>query len=312
MTKFCVTGASGFLGSHIVDMLVAKGEEVVVVLDKNRYGNIEHLKDKVEFVHGDIRDIYDCREAVQNADVVLHLAALISVDQSIQEPQKFYETNVRGTVNLLEAIRLNSSVKKLVYMSSCECYGHIPKGKANENHLCTPRSPYASSKYAAERFCLAYYLTYKKPEITVVRGFNIYGPRQSYGAKGAVIPTFILNALNKKPYYINGDGTQTRDYVHVSDTAKGVLAAAYQTGIGGEVFNLATGQETSIKDLSNKILDLAGHPFKPIHREARAGELMRSCGDASKARRVLGWKPTVRFDEGLKATFEWYKQNFQQ
>ena len=303
--KILVTGGAGFLGSHICDMLLKTGHEVSV-LDRMCPGKVGHLIDEIGFVCGDLRKIEDCREAVRDVDAIIHLAALINVDHSIREPLEFYETNVRGTMNLLEAARHEPSVKKLVYMSTAEVYGSS-EGLLKETALCDTRSPYAASKYAGERYCLSYHYTYDEPEITIIRGFNMYGPRQSYGSKGAVIAIFTTLALMGKPPVIFGSGEQCRDYVYVKDMARGVIEATMLEGLGGEIINLASGKTVTVNDIAKTVLELTGSKHEIDYASARPGELFKSCGDADKARRLLGWAPEVGFYEGLQDTVEYFK-----
>jgi len=302
-----VTGGAGFIGSHVVERLLALGHEVVIVLDKAVPDKSLHLGDRVKFVHGDIRNFGDCQAAVKGIDAIIHLAALIHVDLSIQAPLEFYETNVRGTMNLLEAVRHEPQVKKFVYMSTAEVYGNLPHGLFKETDLCNPRSPYAASKYAAERYCLSYYHTYGAPEVTIVRGFNTYGPRQRYGAKGAVIATFIMNTLSGNPPVIYGTGEQRRDYVYVKDMAKGIIEAALMPRLGKEIINLASGMTLSINEIAEAVLTVTESELKSRRIDARPGEVMRSCGDAIKARYLLDWRPETSFIDGLRETVEYFR-----
>lgn len=306
--RVLVTGGAGFIGSHLVDRLLDLGNEVVVVFDRNKPSKLAHREHEVSWVHGDIRDYRQCVKAVKDVEIVIHLAALINVDESIHEPLDFYETNVRGTMNLLEAVRNESSVQKFIYQSTAECYGTKLKGKIKETDLCDARSPYASSKYAAERYCLSYAYTYGKPEITVIRGFNTYGPRQTYGVKGALIAIFITNILHGKPPTINGDGSQMRDYIYVEDMAEGLVNAIQKRGLNGEIINLASGEAISVNKIAEAILELTNSSLKPIHRETRLGEVARSCGDPSKALKLLGWEAKTPFDEGLRETIKYYRK----
>lgn len=308
--RVLVTGGSGFIGSHVVDRLLDLGNAVIVVFDKEKPGKLAHRENEVSWVHGDIRDYRQCVKAVKDVDAVLHLAALINVDESIREPLDFYETNVRGTMNLLEAVRSESSVQKFVYQSTAEVYGTKLKGKLKETDLCDARSPYAASKYAAERYCLSYASTFGKPEITITRGFNTYGPRQTYGVKGALIAIFITNLLKGKPPIINGDGSQMRDYICVNDMAGGLVKAIQTKGLNGEIINLASGEAISVNKIAEAILEVSGLELKPIYREARLGEVARSCGDPSKALKLLGWKAETPFKEGLKETYNYYCSHY--
>jgi len=305
-----VIGGCGFIGSHLVEELLQRGNKVTVVGFHCHLENLAHLEGKYKSIRGDIRD-KDFIDSVIDADVegILHLAALINVDQSIQSPKLFFHTNVMATVNIMEAAR-KRNVPKLLYMSTCEVYGNIPRGKADETHPTNPRSPYAASKFAAERYLLAYSYTYDKPRIAIIRGFNQYGPRQSAGQTGAVIPKFITKLLRSQKIQVHGDGNQTRDYVHVKDTVRGIANAFGKSLPNGEVINLATGVETSIKDIAVATCRLAGRdPQKYVEFvEDRPGQLLRSCGDYSKAERLLSWQPTVPFEKGLSLTFEWYSK----
>lgn len=304
--RFLVTGGGGFLGSHIVEMLLEAGHEVVV-LDRVCPGKIRHLMDKVEYVCGDIKCLEDCRRAVRDVEVIIHLAALINVDHSRKEPIEFYEVNTRGTMNILTAALHEPSVEKFVYMSTAEVYGSSDT-TLDETSLCDPRSPYAASKYAAERYCLSYYHTYGIPEITVVRGFNMYGPRQAHGGKGAVIAIFTTLALMGRSPIVFGSGEQRRDYVYVEDEARGVIAAATTMGLGGEIINLATGRTVSINEIAKAVLKETGSTEPIEYSEGRPGELLNSRGDASKAKRLLSWEPTVDFREGLHRSVEYFRK----
>ena len=303
-----VIGGCGFIGSHMVEELLQRGNEVTVVGCHCQLENLEDVKGMFKYIRGDITD-KDFVDSLIDADVegILHLAALINVDQSIESPELFLDTNVVATVNIMEAAR-RRGIHKLLYMSTCEVYGNIPSGKADESHPTNPRSPYAASKFAAERYLLAYSYTYDKPKMIIIRGFNQYGPRQNAGRGGAVIPRSIIRLLNGQKIRVHGDGNQTRDYVYVKDTVKGI-ADAFQTNLpNGEVINLATGVETSIRDIAVAICKLAGKdPQEYIEFvKDRPGQLMRSCGDYSKAKKLLDWQPMVPFNKGLSLTFDWY------
>ena len=303
-----VIGGCGFIGSHMVEELLQRGNEVTVVGCHCQLENLEDVKGMFKYIRGDITD-KDFVDSLIDADVegILHLAALINVDQSIESPELFLDTNVVATVNIMEAAR-RRGIHKLLYMSTCEVYGNIPSGKADESHPTNPRSPYAASKFAAERYLLAYSYTYDKPKMIIIRGFNQYGPRQNAGRGGAVIPRSIIGLLNGQKIRVHGDGNQTRDYVYVKDTVKGI-ADAFQTNLpNGEVINLATGVETSIRDIAIAACKLAGKDPQVYIEfgKDRPGQLMRSCGDYSKAKKLLDWQPMVPFNKGLSLTFDWY------
>ena len=191
--------------------------------------------------------------------------------------------------------------------NTAEVYG-TSQEPLKETHLCDARSPYAASKYAGERYCLSYWATYGVPEITIVRGFNTFGPRQSYGAKGAVIAIFITQALMGIAPTIYGDGEQSRDYVYVKDMARGIVAAALKRGIGGEVINLASGRTESVNEIADAVLKLTAPKLTAEHIAPRAGEVHRSCGDPSKARWLLGWEAETDFYDGLRETVEYFRR----
>ena len=304
-----VTGGAGFIGSHVVDLLLELGHEITVVFDRVKPGNLAHVEGRVEFVHRDIRDLDACIAAVSGVDTVIHLAALINVDHSLEDPSPFYDVNTQGTMNLLEAARRRGpALRKFVMMSTFEVYGQILDGRAVEDEtFCDPRSPYAASKYAAERYCLSYAASYDSPEITVVRGANVYGPRQSAQAKGAAIAIFINKILHDKAPIIFGTGDQTRDYVFVKDTARGIVAAATILGIHGEIINLCSGRDVSMLEIVRKILHELGSELEVQFADPRPGENIRSCGDPRKAERLLDWYAKKPFSKGLKETIESYQ-----
>lgn len=311
MKRILVTGGCGFIGSHLVEELIRRGNEVIVMDLHYQWENLETIKGQFKFIKGDIRDKNVVDKAI-DADVegVLHLAGLINVDQSIQSPDLFFSTNVMATVNIIEAAR-KRNIPKFLYVSTAEVYGNIPHGKADESYPTNPRSPYAASKFAAERYLLAYSFAYASPKIVVIRGFNQYGPKQNAGENGAVIARFITKLLAGQKIQVHGNGNQTRDYVYVRDTVRGIADAFEKNLPSGEVINLATGVDTSIRDIAVAICKLARkQPEKYIEFvKDRPGQVMRSCGDYSKVKTLLGWEPTIPFDEGLRSTFGWYVRN---
>jgi len=301
--KVLVTG-TGFVGSHLCDELLRRGHEVKVLIHYDDR-KIAHIKDQVEIDRGDIRYMDECLEAVEGVDAVAHLAAVIHVDRSRRFPQLFWETNVQGTMNMLEAARRSDT--KFLQMSTCEVLGHIPSGKAAEDFsFKQPRSPYAASKYAAEAYCHSYAYTYNLP-VNIARCFNICGPRQKYGGKGAVIPIFINKVLHNQPPTIYGTGEQTRDFTDVRDIVKG-LAFLLESDYRGELFHLCSGVERSINDLARLVLNACDSPLEPIHILDRPGELIRSVGDYSKAKKLLNWEPTIAFDQTMKDTVSYYRE----
>ncbi len=300
--KVLVTGGGGFIGSHLVETLLDQDFEVKALTHYHDF-NIEHLKanSKLEIVSGDIRFPGECREAVSGCDLVVHLAALISVDYSIETPRPFWDTNVGGTFNMLDA-SLTEGVDRFIYMSSCEILGNIAEGKADENYpIKLPRSPYAASKYAAELYCQSYLCTYGFP-VVIIRGFNVFGPRQKPGERGAVIPTFISRTLENKPPTIHGDGAQIRDFTYVKDVVNSLAKALVVEGIEGEVIHICSGVGRTVNEIASKVIEACGADIKVFHTKGRAGQMERSVGDNAKAKKLLGWEPKFTFGEGLRLT----------
>jgi UDP-glucose 4-epimerase len=256
--------------------------------------NLRHIKNRLNIIRADVRFVDECFEAVKDSEIVFHLAACIHVDRSRFYPRLFYETNVKGTMNMLDAARKNDS--RLVYMSTCEILGNIPNGKATEEFsFKQPRSPYASSKYAAEAYCYAFSQTYGMT-VNIARGFNLCGPRQKIGDKGAVIPIFVNNVLNGNSPVIFGDGEQSRDYTDVRDTVRG-LALLGESKYQNELFHFCSGVGVSINNVAKTVLKLANSNLKIKYGPKRPGELRRSVGDNSKAKRLLGWEPSISFSK---------------
>ncbi len=309
--RILVTGGCGFIGSHVVDELISRGTEVEVL--SRPECKLQNILGHREITHhnADITDREKVSEKIaKGLDGIIHMSALVNVDQSIKEPLRFLDVNVGGTVNVMEAAR-QKGIPKYLHMSTCEVYGNIPSGLATEDHPLNPRSPYAVSKFAAERYVLAYASTYPEMGIRIIRGFNQYGPRQSGEKFGAVIPKFITSVLRGERMKVFGGGLQTRDYVFVKDTARGIADAFEKSVPNGETINLATGKDHSIGDIAIRIATLSGKtPSEAIeHIDGRPGELMRSIGDSTKAKKLLGWEPRVNFDQGLSTTFEWFREN---
>jgi len=297
----------GFMGSNFVHHLVAKGEEVTV-LDSLTYAgrreNIKGIEEKVELVIGDLRDPEAVERAVEDCDFICHFGAETHIDRSIREPRPFLEANVMGTFNLLEAAR-RRGVERFVMISSSEIYGTALRVPMDEDHPLRPQSPYAATKLAAERMCFAWHETYGMPTV-IVRAFNNYGPRQ-FPEK--LIPFFTLRALHDLPLPVYGDGRYSRDYLYVGDFCAGVDRAR-SAEADGEALNLATGRDLMVVDIARMILERLGKPLSLItHVSDRPGHVRRLIGGYERARRLLGWEPTVAFEEGLPRTVKWYQEN---
>ncbi len=315
--KIMVTGGAGFIGSHICDKYVKEGHEVIC-LDNFMSGdlrNIRHLLHCRSFklVKGDIRNTELLEKLMKNVDTVFHLAAQIHVDRSIIEPRLTYDVNVMGTQNILEMARL-CDTKRVIYASTSEVYGSAQQVPINEQHPLNAPHPYGASKLASDRMCQSYMQTYGM-DIAILRFFNIFGPRQKDLGYGGVISIFTRRVLSNIPPIIYGDGGQTRDYTYIDDAINAYDLVLNYKGRLNEPINFGTGQEISIIDLANKIIEInrsSGNGIgnvnlKPVYIEKRIGEVKRLIANANKAKEVLGWMPQYSFEEGLNKFFQWYR-----
>jgi dTDP-glucose 4,6-dehydratase len=305
-----VTGGSGFIGSHLCEALVGRGDRVRALVHYNGRGDTGRLesvppeiRNEIEVVSGDIRDPYALRDVVSGREAVFHLAALIAIPYSYVAPQSFFVTNTMGTVNVLHAAR-DEGVARVVHVSTSECYGTARTIPISEDHPLVAQSPYAASKIGADQAAGSYCRTFGVPVVTV-RPFNTFGPRQS---ARAIIPTIITQALTLGTVRL-GALEPTRDLTFVSDTVAGLVAAADAPDVVGETINLGTGSHISIGDLATRIFELLEQYGVHAHVEHDAGrvrpagsEVERLCSDPSKAKRLLGWEPEVSLSDGLLAT----------
>jgi len=310
--KTLVTGAGGFIASHLVEELVHKGHRVRAFVrynSRNLWGWLEDspCRDAVEIISGDVRDYDLVESAVEGCETVFHLAALIGIPYSYVSPLAYVRTNVEGTYNILQAAR-ECSVNRVVHTSTSEIYGTAQYVPIDEAHPINPQSPYAASKASADFLALSYYRSFGLP-VTVVRPFNTYGPRQS---ARAIIPTVISQLLDGKETLSLGNLTPTRDLTFVSDTVSGFLAAAASPQTVGETVNLGTGSEISIGDLVLKIARIMGREVKITSDEQRVrpakSEVERLLSNPGKMRVLTGWKADISLDEGLARTVEWMKE----
>jgi UDP-glucose 4-epimerase len=271
--------------------------------------NVRHLLDYRNFklIKGDIRDFDLLEKLMRDVDVVFHLAAQIHVDRSYIEPKLTYDLNVMGTQNILEVARLYDA-KKVIYASTSEVYGSAQQVPIDENHPMNAPHPYGASKIAADRMCYAYIQTYGM-DITIMRCFNIFGPRQRDFGYGGVISIFTRRVLNNIPPIIYGDGMQTRDYTYINDAVRAYDLVFNHNEPITEPINFGTGKEASILDIAKRIIDLCGKKdiVKPVHVEPRMVEIERLIADTKKARDLLKWRPKYNLEEGLKAFVQWYK-----
>ena len=298
-----VTGGAGFIGSHIVDRL--SPENKVIVLDNLFSGllsNLEKSKDRITFVKGDILDKALIKDIVAEVEFVFHLAAHVGNIRSIKDPYFDMDVNIRGTLNLLEACR-NSNVKRLVYSSSGAIFGEAKYLPIDEEHPLNPESPYAVSKLAAEKYCFAFHKVYNLPTVAL-RYFNAYGSRQDTSEYANAISIFLSRTRDGKPITIFGDGEQTRDFVFIDDIVTANILAAIQPGAVGEIFNISTGQEHTIKQLVSIIQQVSARQSLVSHADPRAGEVRYSRANIEKARKLLGYSPKTSLKVGLLSTWK--------
>jgi dTDP-glucose 4,6-dehydratase len=306
-----VTGAGGFIGSHLAERLVEAGARVRALVHYNALGSwgwldSSRLKDELEVVAGDICDRDSVRTAMQGIDVVFHLAALIAIPYSYRAPASYVRTNVEGTLNLLQAVR-DLGAERIVHTSTSEVYGSARYAPIDEGHPLQGQSPYSASKIGADKMAEAFHLSFGVPVVTV-RPFNTFGPRQS---ARAVIPTIITQCLTGHPIRL-GNLTPTRDMNFVANTVDGFLLAGAARGAVGRTINLGSGREISIGDLAQMIIRLTGH-VQPVEvQEERlrpeGSEVERLLADNRLAREILSWEPAVGLEEGLVRTIDWIRQ----
>jgi len=310
-----VTGAGGFIGSHLVEALVAKGAEVKTLVrynSRNDWGMLENIpsfvKDNLDITTGDIIDFGVVKKAVKNCDIIFHLAALIGIPYSYTAPESYVNTNIKGTLNIMQA-SLDEGVEKVVHTSTSEVYGTAKYVPIDENHPLQGQSPYSASKIGADMLAHSYFLSFNAP-VAIIRPFNTFGPRQS---ARAVIPTIISQALSEQKIKL-GSLTPVRDLTYVKDTADGFIKVAESDKSIGEVINIGNGKGITICDLAKKILNLMDCPDTPIYADEgrirpEKSEVMQLICDNSKARDTIGWCPNYSLDQGLQETIEWIRQN---
>ncbi|MBI4016695.1 MAG: SDR family oxidoreductase [Candidatus Aenigmarchaeota archaeon] len=305
--RIVVTGGAGFIGSHLAEELVREGHDVLVY-DNLSTGNeayLKSVKNKIKLVKGDIIDVGQLKKACDGAEALFHLAALKSVPASIQNPIAYFETNITGTFNVLEAARLNGT-KKVVFASSSSVYGEKPKIPQKEGKEDVRISPYGISKYAGEDLC-GYFNKLYGMQTVALRYFNVFGPRQDPVSQyAAVIPKFILCLLKDEQPPVYGAGAQTRDFTYVKDVVAANLCALKNKNASG-VFNIAPGSPISVNVLAQKIAHLLGKQIIPKYFPQRSGDILHSYADITKAKLKLGLQPFTPFDEALAKTIDWFK-----
>lgn len=318
--KFLVTGGAGFIGSNLVEYLLAHNAKKIVILDNLSTGSQQNIdivlqsipeekRRSIQFIKGDICTLDDCHKACEGIDYVFHQAALGSVPRSIKNPIATHLVNATGFINLLIAAR-DAKVKRTVYASSSSVYGDSTQLPKVEEIIGKPLSPYAVSKISNELYGEIFAKTYQM-EIIGLRYFNIFGPRQNpKGEYAAAIPLFINSLLNNKSPEINGDGNQTRDFTFVLNAVQANMKAMFAQNINtdGDVFNIAVGERISLNDLMIVLQKLIGTTIHQTHIQERTGDVRNSLADISKAKKVLNYHPQIKIEEGLKYTVAWFKK----
>jgi UDP-glucose 4-epimerase len=305
---YLVTGGAGFIGSNIVEALVRKGERVRV-LDNFSTGdpaNLAVVRERVEIVEGDLRDMDAVRRAVAGVTYVCHQAALRSVPRSVDDPLSTDAVNTHGTLQLLVAAH-EAKVRRVVYASSSSVYGDSPLLPKVEDQTPAPISPYAVAKLAAELYCRMYTHLYGLETVSL-RYFNVFGPKQSPESKyAAVVPLFIRAALSNEPLIVHGDGEQSRDFTYIDNVVQANLLACTTPGVGGEVFNIACNSRHSVIEIALTVQTLLGRKLTIEHTPARAGDVRHTQASIEKATRLLNYHPTVGFEDGMRRTFEYLR-----
>ena len=304
-----MTGADGFIGSHLVELLLAEGYSVRALSQYNSFNYWGWLDDirhpRLEVVCGDVHDPNYCRHITRGCDTVLHLAALIAIPYSYTAPDSYVDTNIRGTLNICQAAR-DEGVRRIVVTSTSEVYGTAQYVPIDEKHPRQPQSPYSATKIGADAIAKSFFNAFGLP-VVIARPFNTYGPRQS---ARAIIPTIITQIANGATEIKVGDLTPTRDFNYVRDTCRGFLALARTEGIDGEEINICTGTEISMADTLQLIADLMGANVQWVQDEQRLrpskSEVFRLLGDNTKIKQLTDWQPTYSLRDGLTETIKWF------
>ena len=310
MDKYLVTGGAGFIGSNIVKEIINRGE-FARVLDNFSTGKRENISEfegnkNFELIEGDIRSYHTVWEAVKGTDYILHQAALPSVPRSIKDPLTTNDVNINGTLNILEAAK-EFKVKRVVYASSSSVYGNSKVSPKNEDMPVNPLSPYALSKYAAERYMQIYYNLYGV-ETVCLRYFNVFGPNQDPNSEySAVIPKFIKSIIKSESPIIYGDGTQSRNFTYVKNTVEANLLACKAENVVGRVYNIACGKSYSLNELVHEINLILNKDIKAKYEAERIGDIKYSKADITKIQNEMGFKPVIEFKEGLRETIKFLR-----
>jgi UDP-glucose 4-epimerase len=308
--RVLVTGGAGFIGSHLVDELAGEHDVDVVVVDNYSVGtpnNLQHLRSSphVRLVEADVLNLEQMMHEMEGMNIVYHLATQC-LRLSLVDPRLVHDVNTTGSLNVLRAA-VERRVDRFVYVSSSEVYGTASFVPMTEAHPCHPTTVYGASKLAGEHYALAFHGTHGLP-VVIVRPFNTYGPRSHFeGLYGEVLPKFVLRALGGRPPVINGDGEQTRDFTYVTDTARGIRLAARCDALIGHAVNIARGEEVSINQLAELVMEVVGRRFAPVHKSPRPSDVRRHFADVTLADRVLEHRSAVSIREGVSRYVEWFR-----
>ena len=308
MASYLITGGVGFIGSHVVEELLCRGEKVRILdnFSSGREENLRPFRSRIELVKGDIRDISACTRAVKNVEYIIHLAAMTSVPGSVADPVMCNAVNITGTLNVLTAAR-NEGVKRLVFASSSAVYGEVSRLPNMEDTIGAPLSPYALSKRTGEIYCQMFTRLYGFNTVCL-RYFNVFGPRQDPKSQyAAVIPVFITRMLEGKRPVIYGDGEQTRDFSYVRNIVQANISALHSEDAAAEVMNIAGGGRVSINDLVRIIGRILELDMVPKYAPPRPGDIEHSYACMDKAEEKMGFRPCVEFEDGLRLTIQWYR-----
>ena len=305
MASYLVTGGAGFIGSHLAEELVRRGQRVRVVdnLITGKRHNLDHLPG-ADFLEGDLADPEVARRAVDGMNYVLHQAAIPSVPRSVKDPVTSNRANIDASLNVLVAAR-DAGVRRVVYAGSSSAYGNTPTLPKREDMPANPLSPYALQKLVAEQYCQMFTRLYRLETVTI-RYFNVFGPRQDPGSPySGVISLFSTALLEGRQPVIYGDGEQTRDFTYIANVVDGVLRACEAADASGEVINVATGGRVSLNELLRTMNRIVGTNIEAVYKDPRDGDVRDSQADISKARRLLGYTPLVNLEDGLRRTLDW-------
>jgi UDP-glucose 4-epimerase len=310
MASYVVTGGAGFIGSHIVEELLLRNEKVTLIdnFSTGKRANVKRFEGKAQIIDADLAAANNLTQTLKGADYVIHQAAIPSVPKSIIDPVKSHQANVNGTLQLLVACR-EAGVKRVVYASSSSLYGDSPTLPKHEGMMPNPLSPYGAQKLFGEMYCQVFTKSYSLETVSL-RYFNVFGPRQDATSQySGVLALFIPAVLQGRRPTIYGDGEQSRDFTYVKNVVDANLLACKAPGVGGQVFNVACGDRITVNSILRQINKITGKDVSPIYADPRAGDIKHSQADVTLAKERLGYQAKVGFEEGLRHTIEWYREN---